>query len=150
MCKNKKILFYLRKDKNGWASNFERAIQIIHEITYRSNEDYYQITKARTKEISNWIKNAPNPYLAMVVGHGLRKKETKENWDNIKVDIMLKGLRAKFSQNEYLKEKLLATGNATLHEDSPTDMFWGIKGKDVLGKLLMQVREELRLLKGGN
>ncbi len=59
---------------------------------------------------------------------------------------MKNGLRAKFTQNSDLKEKLLATGNAVLHEDSPTDMIWGAKGKDMLGKLLMQIREELRTL----
>jgi predicted NAD-dependent protein-ADP-ribosyltransferase YbiA (DUF1768 family) len=43
-----------------------------------------------------------------------------------------------------LKEKLLATGDAILHEDSPTDVFWGKKGEDWLGKLLMKVRDEIR------
>ena len=57
---------------------------------------------------------------------------------------MLTALRAKFKQNLKLKLKLLETGNAKLHEDSPSDMYWGVKGKDKLGKILMIVREELR------
>ena len=43
-----------------------------------------------------------------------------------------------------LKQKLIDTGDARLHEDSPSDMFWGVKGKDMLGKLLMEVRDKLR------
>ena len=80
----------------------------------------------------------------MKAGRSLRKKEMVENWDEIKADIMLKGLRAKF-KNPELRKKLLATGNLPLHENSPTDMYWGIKGKDMLGKLIMKVREEIRL-----
>ena len=138
------ILFYLRRDDNGWASNFERAYQRINFVIYDSNEHYYQSKKGKYDEYKEWIMNAPNPFLAMKAGRSLRKKEMVENWDEIKVGIMLKGLRAKFNQNPYLAKKLLDTGDAILHEDSPTDMFWGIKGKDMLGKLLMQVRKELR------
>ena len=58
--------------------------------------------------------------------------------------IALQALRAKFSQNSSLRKLLLGTRNAFLAEDSPTDTFWGIKGKNMLGKLLMRVRDELR------
>ena len=42
-----------------------------------------------------------------------------------KVEVMRKGLLAKFGQNFYLKLALLQTGHAYLIEDSLTDMFWG-------------------------
>jgi predicted NAD-dependent protein-ADP-ribosyltransferase YbiA (DUF1768 family) len=67
---------------------------------------------------------------------------------------MLHGLRCKFSQNTDLAAKLLATGDAVLHESPKggfTDSFWGNTplpdgrpGASHLGRLLMQVREELR------
>jgi len=145
----KQILFYSRGSDYGWFSNFERSFQIVDNIVYRTNEHYYQSKKANNEEIEVWIRRAPNPFLAMKAGRSLRKKEMIKNWDDIKVEVMLKGLRAKFLndtkyQSNRLALKLLATGDATLHENSPTDMFWGIKGSDWLGKLLMQVREELR------
>ena len=71
---------------------------------------------------------------------------------------MRNGLRLKFTQNPELREKLIATGNKTLYEANKYDGFWGIKfdikdaqkpgnklnyGKNMLGKLLMVVREEL-------
>jgi ribA/ribD-fused uncharacterized protein len=63
---------------------------------------------------------------------------------------MLKGLRAKFNQSLELKNRLLETGNALLIEDSLYDYYWGVgrnkTGKNRLGALLMQVREELRFL----
>lgn len=72
-----------------------------------------------------------------------------ENWPEIKEGIMLIGLRAKFEQNEKLLEKLLETGNRILREHTPRDKYWGdggLKntGKNRLGVLLMQVREEFR------
>ena len=142
--KLKEILFYLTDDEYGWLSNFEQSEQWIEGICYKTNEHYYQSYKAKNIRIWAWIKKAPNPFLAMKAGRSLRKKELRDDWDNIKVIVMVRGLRAKFTQNDDLKQKLLDTGNAILHEDSPNDMFWGIKGKDMLGKCLMKIREELR------
>jgi len=100
--------------------------------------------KANSQDVHDWIAMAPSPFLAMRAGRMLRKrKEFRDNWDDIKLDIMLKGFRAKFS-DEHLRTRILETGDAILHEDSPTDMFWGKKGQDWLGKLLMRVRDEIR------
>lgn len=143
----KEINFYLRDEKYGWLSNFHRAKQICHGIEYPTNEHYYQSGKTEDEEVKRWIASAPTPYLAMCAGRSLRKgKKLRDDWhkEGIKVAIMHFGLIAKFEQNKDLKKKLLATGNATLHEDSPSDMFWGKKGKDMLGSLLMTVRKEIR------
>jgi len=139
------IYFYSRKNNSyGWLSNFWRAIQEVDGVYYNTNEHYYQSMKAKNREDQQWIADAPTPYEAMKAGRSLRTKDMKMAWDTNKVTIMLKGLRAKFTQNKGLKQLLIDTGEAKLHEDSPTDMFWGVKGKDMLGKLLMQVREEIR------
>ena len=64
-----------------------------------------------------------------------------------KVEVMRKGIRAKFNQNPEMKEKLLATGNKVLIEDSSKDDYWGgaIKGSaNMLGYLLMELRHLLR------
>ncbi len=66
----------------------------------------------------------------------------------MKIEVMYKALLAKFSQNEELKDLLGMTGNRVLIEDSPHDSYWGNggdgTGHNMLGKLLMKVREELR------
>lgn len=138
-----KIGFYSRRSGNGWLSNFQMTEQEVDGVVYQSNEHYYQSRKAKAKEIQDWIASAPTPFLAMKGGQSLRIYEMVEGWHDLKVEVMLKGLRAKFKNSE-LRQKLLGTGNARLFEDSPTDKFWGVKGKDLLGKLLMQVRDEIR------
>lgn len=139
------ILFYLRKEDYGWLSNFERSSQRIDSVTYPTNEHYYQAQKAADPRIRKWIMAAPTPHCAMIAGRGLRPKEIVKGWDGLKkVGIMYRGLKAKFSQNSVLRVRLIDTGEATLHEDSPTDKFWGIKGEDKLGQLLGLVREKMK------
>ena len=62
---------------------------------------------------------------------------------------MLRGLRAKFEQNSSLKKKLLETGERQMREHTGRDKYWGDGGKknvglNRLGKLLMEIREQLR------
>jgi ribA/ribD-fused uncharacterized protein len=139
------INFYSRKEGNyGWLSNFWQAAQVVDGAEYPTNEHFYQSQKANNPALAEWIRSAPTPFAAMKAGRSLRPTELVQDWNSIRVDVMAIGLRAKFTQNPDLKFKLLATGYATLHEDSPSDMYWGKRGEDMLGRLLMQIREELR------
>ena len=69
------------------------------------------------------------------------------DWETVKNDVMLKCLRAKFTQHEILTQKLLSTGDRKLIEHTTNDSYWGDggdgSGRNMLGKLLMQVRKEL-------
>lgn len=138
------ILFYIRKEPNGFLSNFWRAPQTIDRAVYPTNEHYYQSMKAKFKAERDWIAAAPRAYYAMIAGRALHKDQIRDNWEDVKLDFMLKGLQAKFTQNQDLAVDLLDTGDAILHENSLTDVFWGIHGKSMLGILLMKVRDELK------
>lgn len=76
------------------------------------------------------------------------KHYRRPDWDAVKVDIMREILRAKVAQHEYVRRKLLATGERELIEDSWRDSFWGWgpnrDGLNQLGKLWMEIRAELR------
>lgn len=77
------------------------------------------------------------------------KRYQRDDWDAVKVDIMRDILREKAKQHEYVSRKLLATGERELIENSWRDNFWGWgpnqDGQNVLGRLWMEVREELRV-----
>jgi len=150
----KEILFYSRKPNDyGFLSNFYPAKMAIEDKVYATNEHYFQSMKAIKPELREWIRTAPTPYAAMIMGRNLRphKGEFDLEWESPtpafphkKIGVMLDGLRFKFNQNPDIRTKLIATGDAILHEDSPSDMVWGRKGEDWLGKLLMIVRKDLR------
>ena len=79
------------------------------------------------------------------------KARRRPDWDLVKVGIMRDILRAKVEQHEYVRRKLLDTGNRELVENSWRDDFWGWgpnhDGQNMLGKLWMEIRAELRALK---
>lgn len=61
---------------------------------------------------------------------------------------MYEGLRAKFTQNEDIRQKLLETGDRKLIEHTDRDKYWGDggngEGLNKLGILLMKLRTELK------
>jgi ribA/ribD-fused uncharacterized protein len=77
-----------------------------------------------------------------------KEKQPRADWHEVKLDIMRRTDAAKFAQNEDLRQLLLATADAELIEDSPSDPFWGIgqdgNGLNWTGRVLMDVRESLR------
>lgn len=116
---------------------------------YSSVEEAYQALgfKDSAPEIYNEIINCHSAHEAQKIAYANRDKRDS-NWDNIKVDVMEKLLRAKIDQNPYVKKKLLETKDYLIVEDSPKDNFWGWginrDGNNQLGKLWMKLREELQ------
>lgn len=78
-----------------------------------------------------------------------KKIELISDWEKVKLSVMFEVVFAKFSQNEELKQKLLATGNEELVEGNNWgDTFWGMingVGENHLGKILVKVRTALRI-----
>lgn len=77
-----------------------------------------------------------------------RKVKLRPDWERVKDSIMFDAVRAKFTQHKELKELLLSTGDAKIIEHTVNDSYWGDggngKGKNMLGKILMKVRKELK------
>jgi ribA/ribD-fused uncharacterized protein len=82
----------------------------------------------------------------------------QSRWDQHKVDIVMRGNLAKFSQNPDLGQYLAGTGQRILVEASPKDHIWGVglaesdaaitdprrwRGQNLLGFTLMAVRSQL-------
>lgn len=72
--------------------------------------------------------------------------EIRSDWGEVKVEIMKKAVKAKFEKYEELNELLLSTGDAEIIEHTKNDSFWADggdgSGKNMLGKILMRIREE--------
>lgn len=96
--------------------------------------------------VAREILNAPSAHEAFKIAERNRDQRDPQ-WDDVKVDCMAQILRAKVEQHEYVRRKLLATGNRELVENSWRDDFWGWgpnrDGQNMLGKLWMQLRRDL-------
>jgi ribA/ribD-fused uncharacterized protein len=93
------------------------------------------------------IAKAPSAHEAFKIAER-NKARRDRRLDERTVDVMRRILRAKADQHEYVRRKLLATGDRELIEDSWRDDFWGWgpnrDGQNMLGRLWMEVRAELR------
>ena len=119
-------------------------------VEYPTVEHYFQAAKALDLDTRLKIAAAPTPGEAKRLG---RHVNLRPDWNIIKTDVMRFALRVKFSQPS-LRDKLLATGDAWLEEGNIWhDNVWGncrcekcqnITGENRLGKLLMEIREDLK------
>ena len=99
------------------------------------------------QDIEKEIVECFSAYDAQRIAHAHIDRQSP-TWDDDKVVIMEKLLRAKLAQHPYVKKKLLETADYLICEDSPKDSFWGIgkdrNGQNQLGKLWMKLREEIK------
>lgn len=157
-----RILFHTRdRAAFGFLSNFHSAPIRLDGEEWATSEHYYQAQKSADPEYRRRVREAATPGKAKRLGtdpalprrfsHSswFRKngRAFRQDWNDSKVEVMRRVVRAKFVQNAELGERLLATGEAELVEDSGTDSFWGTgrdgKGTNWLGRVLMGVRAEL-------
>ncbi len=132
------------KNEYAFLSNFTPSPISDEFGTYPTVEHYFQSKKATNKEDFLSIINAPTPAAAKQLG---KRIQLRPDWEEIKDQVMLEELREKFSILEF-KILLLFTGQEEIAEENYWhDTYWGIcngKGQNKLGKLLMQVREEIK------
>ena len=146
------IRFYRASEKpyGAFSNLYEREVEFEGEV-FPTSEHAYQAGKPRKEAVRNWVLSAPSPSLVAMAAHGLYWWDIRPGWSKTKFDRMKQVLTAKFTQHEDLLELLLSTGNARLVEsatvDNDVNRTWGEvkgKGKNMLGVLLMEVREDLR------
>ena len=153
--------FWLNNEKYGEFSNWYERSFVIDDFKYFCVEQYMMSQKAKLfHDADNYTKilRANTPEGCKWLGKQVTPFDPR-SWDAVKYDIVKAGNRAKYEQNADLKELLLSTGDSIMAEASPDDMIWGIAmdaktaaktisadwpGKNLLGKILMELREEFR------
>lgn len=132
-----------------FLSNFYPAKVEWEGRIYDNNEAAFQSAKCiDEKDRDKFCKM--NPSEAKRTG---RHVKLREDWEDVKVGVMLSICFAKFAQNEDLRKKLLETGDAELIEGNTWgDKVWGMvdgEGKNHLGRILMKIRDVFRHLETG-
>lgn len=142
------IQFYSTKAKYGEFSNFARFAFTLDGQAWPTSEHYFQAQKFNDEEYREKIRQTPSPMIAARLGRS-RKVPIRSDWEQVKVDVMRAAVRQKIAAHTELTQLLLGTGDEELIEAAPRDSFWGCgkdgTGSNWLGRILMEVREELKL-----
>lgn len=130
-----------------FLSNFHPARLMFGGVTYWTAEHAYQAQKTVNDNTRLNISILQTPGEAKQYGKSV---VLRSDWDEIKLEIMEAVVRAKFTQNPPLKEKLLATEDVELEEGNTWgDTYWGVcdsEGENHLGKILMDLRKDLNTI----
>lgn len=133
-----------------FLSNFTYAPFVKNNVTWDTVEHYFQAMKTTDLQQRKVIRLAGHPRFAKKFG---RQVQLRSDWEQIKYNVMLNAVRAKFTQNIQFGDLLKATGSAFLEEGNWWhDNIWGncacskckgVIGQNLLGKILIRVRAEL-------
>ena len=148
------IVFRKTAEEYGGLSNMAGGYPLeINGVAILTSEALYQACRfPHLPDIQKLIIGQRSPMTAKMKSKPHRK-ETREDWDRVRVNVMRWCLRVKLAQNwSKFGDLLLRTGDRPIVEESRRDAFWGAKvreedllvGMNVLGRLLMELREELR------
>lgn len=149
MVNNNTIYFYREYDPYGEFSNFAKYPITIDGVVWPTSEHYFQAMKfTDNPEYQEQIRTTTSCTVIKKLGR-TRKVKLRDDWEDVKEEIMMTVLRAKFLAYDKLKDLLLSTGNKILVEHTTNDVYWADgggdgKGLNRLGALLVELRNELR------
>jgi ribA/ribD-fused uncharacterized protein len=144
------------KKPYGWLGNMA-PYPIDHGgKRWRTSEALFQAMRFADETVQEEIRQKASPMAAKFVAKREKKRMVVVPQSNLDLDQMEHVLWLKLEQHPELKEKLVATGDATIIEDSTrrprgSGLFWGAAlkegqwvGENRLGKMWMNLREELQ------
>ncbi len=147
------IYFYGSKEQPyGCFSNFSAHGFELDGLWWPTSEHYFQAQKfAGTPHVEE-VRRAPSPKQAAMRGRS-RARPLRADWEQVKDEVMRRGVLRKFETHADLRATLLGTGDEEIVENAPGDYYWGCgsdgSGKNMLGQILMEVRALLREREAG-
>ena len=141
------IQFYSASGAYGCFSNFSPHPVRLKGRVWPTSEHYFQAQKFAGTPDEEEVRLAKSPMIAARMGRR-RQRPLRKDWESVKDAIMHEAVLAKFTQHDDLRAILLDTGDAEIVEHTTNDRYWGDggdgSGRNKLGEILMEVREELR------
>lgn len=143
--------YYFKNDTK--LTNYYVCDVVVDGRKFSSSEAAYHAEKFLDKDLKDLMMKL-DPDESKHVTREL-KRFIREDWDCVKYNLMKKIVLEKFKQNEDCLIELLNTGDMELIEDTTGwhDNIWGectcdncksLEHQNLLGKVLMEVRDELR------
>jgi ribA/ribD-fused uncharacterized protein len=135
-----------------WASNFYQWPLTFERLDYDSAESAFQAHKTLDPErrLRFTLGQCQSPSQAKLMG---RRLPLRGDWEQVKDNVMLEVLRAKFAEPE-LAVLLASHGDLLVEWNTWHDNYWGVcvcgrmhcrGGQNRLGSLLSHLRVELRM-----
>ena len=155
------ICFHNPDEENGYLSNWFLSEFTVCGITFSSMEQYMMYEKAilfKDQTTAEKILQTDDVAEIKVLGRTVQNFDEKV-WVKEREGIVYRGVSEKFRQNPELAEKLEKTGEEIIAECAVKDRIWGIglpmkdenrlsinkwRGQNLLGRILMRVREDIR------
>lgn len=131
--------------KYSFLSNFYTTHIFYNGLEYNNSEAAFQAQKTldlKEREKFQFMTASESKSAG-------RRCKLRKDWEKIKDKIMYEVVKAKFEQNNSIKDLLLSTGNSELIEGTTwNDRYWGVDlysgiGLNHLGLILEKVREDL-------
>lgn len=126
------IFFHGKQDERfGFLSSFyECRFTDVNGDFFRSSEQLFMKKKQETfdpqnERLAKAIMTAATPSRAKALGRTVQNYDD-DVWQTQRYGVMLQALKLKFSSNDDLRSRLLATGDKTIYEASHRDAIWGI------------------------
>ncbi len=152
--RNNCIVFLKTKEAFGGLSNMAGGFPLrVNGIRIFTSEALYQACRfPHLPDVQRIVLGEPSPMTSKMKSKPYRK-DSRPDWDQVRVRIMRWCLRVKLVQNwKAFGDLLLATDDKPIVEESRKDDFWGanpvdertLVGMNVLGRLLMELREEFK------
>lgn len=141
------------KGEYEFLSNFYLEPAWLDSVEYPSVEHAFQAAKTFDPAVREKIQKAKTPGAAKKLGRDRKLFTIRPDWEQVKDGMMSKLVYRKFLDNKVLAAELLATDDAELIEGNWWhDRTWGMVkdstgkwvGENRLGKILMEVRRQLR------
>ena len=154
------VVFLKTKEEFGGLSNMAGGFPLlVNGVRIRTSEALYQACRfPHLPDVQGLIIAQRSPMTAKMKGKPYRH-DSRQDWNRVRVNVMRWCLRVKLAQNwEFFSKLLLDTGDRAIVEQSHKDDFWGARpvddrtlvGMNVLGRLLMELRESVKTEPGDN
>ncbi|MBK7103570.1 MAG: NADAR family protein [Flavobacteriales bacterium] len=148
------ITFRKTNESFGGLSNMASGYVLwVNNTRILTTEAIYQACRfPHMPEVQRSIIMQGSPMTAKMKSKPFRD-QSRADWNNVRLGIMRWCLRVKLAHHwDKFGELLLRTGDKPIVEDSRKDQFWGavmnesgqLEGRNALGRLLMELREELK------
>ncbi|MDB5078744.1 MAG: hypothetical protein JWP00_668 [Chloroflexi bacterium] len=141
------VYFHSKEDPYYEFSNAAPYGFFSNNTFWRTAEHYFQAQKFPKMALYEEVRQVQTPEAAEDLA-GRNQRRVREDWEQVREEVMREALRRKFEDNPPIRQLLLSTGQRPLVAADGADSFWGFgadrQGQNKLGQLLMELRGQFR------